>query len=95
MGRLVAETVDGRTSRYTYDLLGRRLTRTTPTGAVSRLEYRVRRPGNRSARWDLRPSAARWTPTIRKGSVRYGRLDHLGRPAGLGYSTGRTFLMQS
>ncbi|QXE35643.1 DNA/RNA non-specific endonuclease [Streptomyces sp. GMY02] len=39
LGRPVAETVDGRTSRYTYDLLGRRVSRTTPAGAVTRFAY--------------------------------------------------------
>ncbi|MGY1580075.1 RHS repeat-associated core domain-containing protein [Streptomyces sp. MN13] len=38
-GRLVAESVNGRTTRYTYDALGRRLTRTTPTGATSTWSY--------------------------------------------------------
>ncbi|MFF9626452.1 RHS repeat-associated core domain-containing protein [Streptomyces griseosporeus] len=38
-GRLTAETVDGRTTRYTYDALGRRLTRTTPSGASSAWTY--------------------------------------------------------
>ncbi|MBC9712132.1 RHS domain-containing protein [Streptomyces sp. TRM66268-LWL] len=38
-GRLVAETVDGREMRYTYDELGRRTGRTTPTGAVSTWSY--------------------------------------------------------
>ncbi|KIF76088.1 hypothetical protein QR77_23805 [Streptomyces sp. 150FB] len=39
VGRPVTETVDGRTTRYTYDLLGRRTSRTTPTGATTRLTY--------------------------------------------------------
>ncbi|MEW1686951.1 putative T7SS-secreted protein [Streptomyces sp. NPDC091263] len=34
-GRLRSETVDGRTSTYRYDRLGRRVGRTTPRGAVS------------------------------------------------------------
>ncbi|MEU1277813.1 HYD1 signature containing ADP-ribosyltransferase family protein [Streptomyces sp. NPDC005805] len=38
-GRLVSETVNGRTISYTYDALGRRLSRTTPTGAVSTWTY--------------------------------------------------------
>ncbi|MFI9810132.1 DUF6531 domain-containing protein [Streptomyces sp. NPDC052301] len=38
-GRLRAETVNGRTVHYTYDALGRRLTRTTPTGVTSAWSY--------------------------------------------------------
>ncbi|MEU0399250.1 putative T7SS-secreted protein [Streptomyces sp. NPDC006197] len=38
-GRLAAETVDGRTLTFTYDLLGRRIGRTTPSGAVSSWSY--------------------------------------------------------
>ncbi|MFG2889716.1 RHS repeat-associated core domain-containing protein [Streptomyces sp. NPDC048248] len=38
-GRIVAETVNGRTSTFCYDPLGRRTGRTTPTGAVSRWTY--------------------------------------------------------
>ncbi len=38
-GRVVGETVNGRTTTYTYDALGRRLSRTTPTGAVSHWNY--------------------------------------------------------
>ncbi|MER5412094.1 putative T7SS-secreted protein [Streptomyces virginiae] len=38
-GRLHHETVNGRTVRYTYDLLGRRVSRTTPSGVVSRWSY--------------------------------------------------------
>ncbi|MGD6745398.1 DUF6531 domain-containing protein [Streptomyces sp. BH106] len=38
-GNLLAETVDGRTTRYTYDLMGRRTSRTTPTGAYTELTY--------------------------------------------------------
>ncbi|MEW2635555.1 putative T7SS-secreted protein [Streptomyces sp. NPDC048389] len=38
-GRLVSETVDGRTTSYTYDILGRRTGRTTPTGAASTWTY--------------------------------------------------------
>lgn len=38
-GRLISETVDGRTTRYTYDALGRRLSRTTPSGATSSWSY--------------------------------------------------------
>ncbi|GGT16429.1 hypothetical protein GCM10010271_19140 [Streptomyces kurssanovii] len=37
--RLVSETVNGRTISYTYDALGRRTGRTTPTGAVSTWTY--------------------------------------------------------
>lgn len=39
LGRLLAETVDGRTIRYTYNEAGQRASRTTPTGAISRLGY--------------------------------------------------------
>ncbi len=38
-GRVVAETVNGRTVRSTYDTFGRRISRVTPTGATSRWEY--------------------------------------------------------
>ncbi|WRZ84446.1 DUF6531 domain-containing protein [Streptomyces sp. NBC_01022] len=38
-GRLKSETVNGRTTSYTYDELGRRTSRTTPTGAVSTWTY--------------------------------------------------------
>ncbi|MGW7102528.1 putative T7SS-secreted protein [Streptomyces sp. NPDC054838] len=38
-GRVLAETVDGRTLTYAYDALGRRTTRTTPTGAQSHWTY--------------------------------------------------------
>ncbi|GGT45980.1 hypothetical protein GCM10010271_57640 [Streptomyces kurssanovii] len=38
-GRLVSETVNGRTMSFTYDELGRRTGRTTPTGAVSTWTY--------------------------------------------------------
>ncbi|MBM4796383.1 RHS repeat protein [Streptomyces sioyaensis] len=38
-GRVVAETVNGRTTTFAYDALGRRISRTTPTGAVSRWTY--------------------------------------------------------
>ncbi|WP_157851607.1 RHS repeat-associated core domain-containing protein [Streptomyces monomycini] len=34
-GRVLSETVDGRTTRYTRDVLGRCTSRTTPTGLVS------------------------------------------------------------
>ncbi|MGW5501572.1 DUF6531 domain-containing protein [Streptomyces rochei] len=39
LGRLLSETVNGRTSTYEYDLLGRRTKRVTPTGAVSVWNY--------------------------------------------------------
>ncbi|MFE0738637.1 DUF6531 domain-containing protein [Streptomyces sp. NPDC058855] len=39
MGRPLSETVNGRTLRYAYDPSGRRITRTTPTGAVTTLAY--------------------------------------------------------
>ncbi|WP_438314739.1 putative T7SS-secreted protein [Streptomyces sp. HUAS TT3] len=38
-GRLLSETVNGRTLTYGYDTLGRRTSRTTPTGAESRWTY--------------------------------------------------------
>ncbi|GAA4912446.1 RHS repeat protein [Streptomyces coeruleoprunus] len=38
-GRLLSETVNGRELRYGYDALGRRTSRTTPTGAVSEWTY--------------------------------------------------------
>ncbi|WP_329286238.1 DUF6531 domain-containing protein [Streptomyces sp. NBC_00691] len=39
VGRVVAETVDGRTVATTCDAAGRRLTRTTPSGTVTRQSY--------------------------------------------------------
>jgi RHS repeat-associated protein len=39
MGRVLAETVDGRRTAFTYDALGRRTSRTTPTGVVTELTY--------------------------------------------------------
>ncbi|HEV2638020.1 MAG TPA: DUF6531 domain-containing protein [Actinocrinis sp.] len=39
LGRVLAETAGGRTLTSTYDPLGRRLTRITPTGRVSRWQY--------------------------------------------------------
>ncbi|MET3986658.1 putative T7SS-secreted protein [Streptomyces sp. PvR034] len=38
-GRIRSETVDGRTLSYTYDALGRRIARTTPSGARSEWTY--------------------------------------------------------
>ncbi|MGE6733398.1 DUF6531 domain-containing protein, partial [Streptomyces sp. NPDC059900] len=38
-GRLLSETVNGRTLTYTYDALGRRTGRTTPSGATSTWTY--------------------------------------------------------
>ncbi|MFE1347384.1 putative T7SS-secreted protein [Streptomyces sp. NPDC058757] len=38
-GRLKSETVNGRTLTYAYDALGRRVGRTTPSGAVSEWTY--------------------------------------------------------
>jgi RHS repeat-associated protein len=38
-GRVLAETVDGRTLTNRYDMLGRRLHRTTPSGTVSEWTY--------------------------------------------------------
>ncbi|MGW5604881.1 putative T7SS-secreted protein [Streptomyces sp. NPDC003753] len=46
-GRLMSETVNGRTLTYTYDALGRRTSRTTPTGAMSTWTYDA--AGNRTA----------------------------------------------
>lgn len=45
-GRLLSETVNGRTLTYTYDVLGRRTSRTTPTGATSTWAYDA--AGNRT-----------------------------------------------
>ncbi|MFE7166304.1 polymorphic toxin type 28 domain-containing protein [Streptomyces sp. NPDC057616] len=38
-GNLTLETVNGRTSTFTYDALGRKTSRTTPSGAVSTYAY--------------------------------------------------------
>ncbi|MFD8811807.1 RHS repeat-associated core domain-containing protein, partial [Streptomyces sp. NPDC059627] len=38
-GRVTTETVNGLTSTFTYDLMGRRLTRVTPSGARSTFSY--------------------------------------------------------
>ncbi|WP_050515479.1 DUF6531 domain-containing protein [Streptomyces rimosus] len=38
-GQVVEETVDGRVTTYEYDAVGRCISRTTPTGAVSRWTY--------------------------------------------------------
>ncbi|OEU87292.1 hypothetical protein DB35_28025 [Streptomyces abyssalis] len=38
-GRLLSEAVDGRRTLFAYDELGRRSSRTTPTGAVTRFAY--------------------------------------------------------
>ncbi|MFB7498424.1 RHS repeat-associated core domain-containing protein [Streptomyces sp. NPDC056161] len=38
-GRVTSETVNGRTSRFTYDRMGRRLSRITPSGARSVFSY--------------------------------------------------------
>ncbi|WP_330332026.1 putative T7SS-secreted protein [Streptomyces sp. NBC_00536] len=46
-GRIRAETVDGRTLTHAYDALGRRTTRTTPSGARSHWTYDA--AGNRSS----------------------------------------------
>lgn len=56
LGRIVAETVNGRTTTFTYDLLGRRTERTTPTGLTSTWTYDpVGRPaGLHSAAGSLR-----------------------------------------
>ncbi|MEW5350996.1 hypothetical protein [Streptomyces sp. 16-176A] len=45
--RVVAETVDGRTTRFAYDAAGRRTARITPTGVVARSAYDE--VGNRTA----------------------------------------------
>lgn len=39
-GRVIAETINGRTVRSTYDTFGRRTSRLTPTGALSQWDYR-------------------------------------------------------
>ncbi|MFF5131248.1 DUF6531 domain-containing protein [Streptomyces syringium] len=39
LGRPLMETVNGRTTRYTYDALGRRTQRTTPSGLLSEWTY--------------------------------------------------------
>ncbi|WP_406215677.1 DUF6531 domain-containing protein [Streptomyces decoyicus] len=39
LGQVVTETVNGRTTTFTRDALGRRISRTTPTGAVSQWTY--------------------------------------------------------
>ncbi|MFG2528313.1 putative T7SS-secreted protein [Streptomyces sp. NPDC048516] len=39
LGRVAAETVNGRTTRYTYDAVGRRTSRTTPSGHISTWSY--------------------------------------------------------
>ncbi|WP_019884405.1 DUF6531 domain-containing protein [Streptomyces purpureus] len=39
VGRIIAETIDGRTVATTCDAAGRRLTRTTPSGIVTRQSY--------------------------------------------------------
>ncbi|MGW0703712.1 DUF6531 domain-containing protein, partial [Streptomyces sp. NPDC002867] len=54
-GRLVSETVNGRTMSFTYDELGRRTGRTTPTGAVSTWTYDAagRRTSLSTSGWTL------------------------------------------
>ncbi|MFF1482936.1 RHS repeat-associated core domain-containing protein, partial [Streptomyces sp. NPDC058301] len=39
LGRVLTESVGGRTTAYVYDLLGRRIRRTTPSGLVSHWSY--------------------------------------------------------
>ncbi|MET7538042.1 DUF6531 domain-containing protein [Streptomyces sp. NPDC005507] len=39
LGRLLSETVNDRTTAYSFDLLGRRTSRTTPTGLTSQWSY--------------------------------------------------------
>ncbi|GAA0691864.1 hypothetical protein GCM10010193_53030 [Kitasatospora atroaurantiaca] len=38
-GRVLTESVDGRATAYAYDLIGRRIRRTTPTGVISTWTY--------------------------------------------------------
>jgi RHS repeat-associated protein len=47
MGRLLSESVDGRATHYAYDASGRRISRTTPTGAVSTSDHDL--AGNRTS----------------------------------------------
>ncbi|MFD5737225.1 putative T7SS-secreted protein [Streptomyces sioyaensis] len=47
LGRVIAETVNGRTMTFTYDALGRRTSRTTPTGHTTTYTYDA--AGNRTA----------------------------------------------
>lgn len=47
VGRVLSEEVDGSLTRFTYDALGRRATRTTPNGAITR--YVRDRSGNPTA----------------------------------------------
>src|SRR2546426_9032713 len=47
MGRVLAETVNGRTLHCTYDAVGRRVSRITPTGAISTWTYDA--AGNRTS----------------------------------------------
>ncbi|WP_414506493.1 putative T7SS-secreted protein [Streptomyces sp. NEAU-L66] len=47
LGRVTAETVNGRTMTFTYDALGRRTSRTTPTGHTTTYTYDA--AGNRTA----------------------------------------------
>ncbi|MFJ9470423.1 putative T7SS-secreted protein [Streptomyces caniferus] len=47
LGRVTAETVNGRTMTFTYDTLGRRTSRTTPTGHTTTYTYDA--AGNRTA----------------------------------------------
>ncbi len=42
-GRVITETVNGRTLTFSYDILGRRIGRRTPSGATSILEYSLDR----------------------------------------------------
>ncbi|MFF7413363.1 DNA/RNA non-specific endonuclease [Streptomyces lydicus] len=50
LGRVLTETVDGRTTAYSYNDLGQRISRTTPTGFVSRWSYDAAgRPASLSA----------------------------------------------
>jgi RHS repeat-associated protein len=39
LGRVLTETCDGRTVRSSYDAIGRRISRSTPSGAVSEWDY--------------------------------------------------------
>ncbi|POX37824.1 type IV secretion protein Rhs [Streptomyces sp. Ru73] len=47
LGRITAETVNGRTMSYAYDELGRRVRRTTPSGAIATYAYDA--AGNRTS----------------------------------------------
>ncbi|WP_327286469.1 putative T7SS-secreted protein [Streptomyces sp. NBC_01205] len=79
-GRLCSETVDGRTLTFTYDQLGRRTGRTTPTG--ERAEWTHDAAGRRTAL-----TTAGRTVTFRRGAA--GRI--LSRSLGGGADLSHTF----